>query len=438
MEKDLLLTDAQIVHIKYLLSVRRYEDAHRIAEKYRQITPLHWNSASLFEITFLYGLCCHFLGQDEEASFHIKAVFYSAHAIGCCYANACRDLLIQRTDFPMSDYMKKLPNAAAESFPFPEVTGADGFSDGIFNADTDDVYTLGDLIHDLRTEQHVSLRQLCLGLCSKSKMSKIESGKLQPDIAMTEILLQRLGVTERIFSFWGNEKEARLHDLKFRLLHTRTLPENLVNDYLDSMKQIIDPASRLYYQDYLVASALCVRDPAQRIEALKEALRHTLPDFDIYQAGCFRLGWEELSILNCIAIAYRCLDSFDMCSLYFCHITEYIKRVRPDAMLQVQILPITVRTQARMLYRHKQYDAFLEMTGQYLTGRSVMYYNLETLASLLFYRCQALMEVSPSHAEESMLLATYSINLNNLLGYRPNALILRNGFLNAFHIQIND
>ena len=88
-------------------------------------------------------------------------------------------------------------------------------TDGTYDFFSADVLTIGRLIHELRTEQGLSLTALCQGLCSKSKLSKIENDALQPDVFLTEALLQRLGISERGFTFWGSERESRLYELKF-------------------------------------------------------------------------------------------------------------------------------------------------------------------------------------------------------------------------------
>lgn len=52
---------------------------------------------------------------------------------------------------------------------------------------------LGKLIHQIRTEQKISLEKLARGLCSKQALSDIERGNVQADKLLLDIVLQRLG-----------------------------------------------------------------------------------------------------------------------------------------------------------------------------------------------------------------------------------------------------
>lgn len=76
-------------------------------------------------------------------------------------------------------------------------------TDGTYDFFSPDILTIGRLIHDLRTEQSISQIVLCQGLCSKSKLSKIENDTLQPDIFLTEALLQQAWQIRTRFYFLG-------------------------------------------------------------------------------------------------------------------------------------------------------------------------------------------------------------------------------------------
>lgn len=436
LEKERMQAEDAVVYTKYLLHTGDYSSALESADRYRHVTALHWNLSLLLELTFLTGMSWHYLGNRAKAAAHIKAAFYSAHAVESCYANACRSYLNQHSDFPMSDYMRKLPDIASIQYPAKEIIGTLSLADGVYNADATDVYTLGMLIHDLRTEQNLSLQTVCKGLCSKSKLSKIENGSLQPDIALTEALLQRLGMTERIFTFWGNERESKLNELKFKLIHTSALSKELSLKYLEEMEQLIEKADRLYYQDYLVAKALENESPANKASELAEALNRTLPDFDIYQINTYRLSWEELSILNCIATAYRKTDKSNLCSLYFYHVSEYLKRLHSDVMLQAQIYPHTIEAYCHTLYVQKQYNYILDLNEQYYAYLPLMRYNIGAYSSYLFYYCQALAECS--HFEEAILHAVYACNINYLLGHGMNTIVLKKYLQEDFSLSLAD
>lgn len=64
------------------------------------------------------------------------------------------------------------------------------------------VYTLGDVIHDERLSQGVTLHELSEGLCSASKLSKIERNKQKVSYFLTQSLLQRLNINDDLLRFY--------------------------------------------------------------------------------------------------------------------------------------------------------------------------------------------------------------------------------------------
>lgn len=293
-----------IVQAKYLLAVKDYEKVTQTAYNARQNIIGREGAALLCSLTFLTGLGYYYQGNSEEADAHIKSAFYSAHAVESSFATACRSYLLEHTDYSVSEYMKELPDIPLKRYPVKKPQDVSHFSDGIYSADMAESYTLGDILHDLRTEQKLSLQIVCQGLCSNSKLSKIENGTLQPDIALAEALMQRLGLSERIFTFWGNEKEAKFYDLKFKILNIPVPSKENVEPYLEEMALLVDD-NVAFRQEYLAERARLLPSAEEKIAALKESLSLTLPDFDIHQIHRYRLTWREIIILNNIAHAYR-------------------------------------------------------------------------------------------------------------------------------------
>ncbi len=436
LEKERMQAEDAVVYAKYLLGTGDCLSAVETTDRYRSATALYWNLSLLLELTFLMGLGLHHLGDTPKAAEHIKNVFYTAHAVKSNYANVCREHLSRHTDFPVSDYMRQMPEIDSKTYPVKEIMDTGHFSNGIFNADSPDIYTLGMLLHDLRTEQNLSMDIVCHGLCGKSKLSKIENGSLQPDIALTEALLQRLGISERIFTFWGNERESRLNDLKFQLIHIQNLSSKMQENYFQEMERLVDEKDVLYYQDFLVVKALKNRSPSHRISGLKKALHYTLPDFDIHEIMTCRLSWEELSILNCLADAYRKTDDSYLCSLYYHQITAYIAKVCPSIMLQAQVYPHTLKAYCHTLYIQRQYNAVLELQKQFCKAFNLMCYNIDTYGSYLFYYCQALGECMQFDA--ATLYAVYCCRAKGLMNQDSSAAILKRAFEANFNILLED
>lgn len=268
LEKERMLAEDAIVYAKYLIAVGEYAAGLETADFHRHRMAANVECAPLFELCFLTGLCHHHLGNQDRADVFLKAAFYSAQAVDSCYATVCREYLCQRTDFPVTEYMRGLEVALLKEYPFHGMDAA-GLADGVYDEGSPDVYTFGDLVRELRTGQKISQQTLCRGLCSASKLSKIEAGDLQPDIALAEALLQRLGMSERAFTFWGSEKDARFFDLKFKIIHDQLVPKETIQGYLAELERLVDGENALYRQEYLVDMACQPGDPRKSFSSCR-------------------------------------------------------------------------------------------------------------------------------------------------------------------------
>lgn len=432
LEKERMLAEDAIVYAKYLIAMGEYAAGLETADFHRHRMAGNVECAPLFELCFLTGLCHHHLGNRDRADVFLKAAFYSAHAVDSCYAAVCREYLCRRTDFPVTEYMSGLEVTPMKEYPFHGIDAA-GLADGVYDTDSPDVYTFGDLVRELRTGQKIPQQTLCRGLCSASKLSKIETGDLQPDIALAEALLQRLGMSERAFTFWGSEKDARFYDLKFKVIHDQLVSKETIQGYLAEMERLADGKNVLYRQEYLVDIACEPEDPRERILRLSEALRLTLPDFDIYNLSRCRLTWQEVSVLNLMAQSYQAAGEQGMATLFYSHILHYVEKNRLDVLFLNTFLTNVYYRYCQTLYRQNRHAELIALYGR--IDIATLKCNSNNLGGCLFYYSQVLAEAS--RTEEAVLAAVQSCALNDLVGLFRNAPILKNGFREDFFIVLD-
>ena len=270
-----------------------------------------------------------------------------------------------------------------------------------------------------------------MGLCSTSRLSKIEAGDLQPDIALAEALLQRLGMSERAFTFWGNEKDAKFYELKFRFINELPASREKRQNYLAEMGRLTDGGNVLYRQEYLVDFAFGLEDPRERIERLSEALRLTLPDFDIYDLPGCRLTWQELSILNNMALYYQLAGEQWMSTLYYSHILHYVEKNRLDVLFLSTFLPNVYLRYSQTLYRIKHRDELIALSGR--IDMFALKCSPTNLSGYLFYYAQVLAEAS--RTEDAVRTAVQSCALNDLIGLFRNGPGLRKSLREEFSIE---
>lgn len=433
LEKDRLEAEYSIVYTKYLLATGDYENALKLADEKRHQMVLNSDDGPLLELTFLTGLGYYFTNEHDKALTHFKTVFYSAHAIESCFSTICHNYVLKNFDLDILDDLNPLPDIPLTSYGTKKAIDTSTLGDGTYDIFSPDIFTIGSLIREFRTEQKLSQLTLCQGLCSKSKLSKIENGTLQPDIFLTEALLQRLGISERIFTFWGDAREARIYELKFRLVNKHHLSKDVTNTYLNELNILITEKDTLLQQFFLFETAIIKDSSFERLSCLLEALYCTLPKFDINLIYNYRLSWIELTILNNIAFEYHDSTLAFKSITYFDKILEYHTHAPYDIILQRNLFTVSLSMFSRILYLQKHYTELVNLF-------TLQIYNLlklqtKFLSSFFFFYSQSLGECS--NLDDIKKYANYSYYLNYLLESIPNAIGLKKYIKDDFCIDIN-
>ena len=431
-EKERLQADNTIVCTKYLIATGSYESALETVQSSRHKMALNAETAPLLELTFLTGLCCYHTGNVSEGEKYVKAAFYSAYALESCYATVCRDYLRRETAFPLTGEMGSRPDIPLHVYPAARIIDSGSLSGDCYDTAADS-YSLGNLIQDLRREQKISQSLLCQGLCTGSRLSKIENGSIEPDIMLSEALLQRLGFSDRVFAFWGSEKEKRLHDLKYKIMYERSLPPETLGAYLNEMEQLISEKDVLYRQEYLFLKTIKQLAPGKRIAGLTQALLLTLPEFKINEICSYRLTWCELTILNNLAHEYRLTEQSYLCSVYVSPIIAYMQTVKPDILFQKNILPFTYSIHCRTLYLQKLYKQTLDFADK--TDESLLKYNIGAYSIYLFFYSQILGECD--FLREAATRAINACAIDEMLEYLKNPKVLKKYFIQDFSIVLD-
>lgn len=431
-EKRWLLAKYAVVFTKYLLVAGDYPSAYHTADKYRQQAITWSEDAASLELTFLTGVSLYRCGEAQKAFSFFKTAIYSAHSIGSCYATICTDYIQTSLDADFTESVKDLAPIPLPQFPPIVCIDEKTLADGTFDLSSPDVLTFGALIRMLRTEQKLSQNILCQGLCSKSALSKIENGTLQPDMMLAEALLQRLGISEREFTFWADEREAKIHELMFQIVYCDNKTPAIIESLLDELCLSMTLQDKVLHQFILFRRAILKSSNEERISLLWEALALTLPDFDITHIHEYRLSWMELSILNNLGFQYRLTDTSHsgINLLYVLH--TYYTSNKLDVIFLSQTQSIMLYYFVRCLYTAKRYREIEDFFKH--SSVTIMKYHLLNYGTFLFYVSQSLGECGC--IEDAKSLGQYSYYLEQFLGYFKNAETLQKALLDDFSIEI--
>lgn len=387
LEKDRLLAELSIVSGKYLLASGKYSAALECAEAHRQKMMQNMTDAPLFELTFLTGLCRHLIGSEADALSLFQTAFYAAHSIESCYATTCRHCLETELQLVLPVDTDLFPDIPLVPYEQKQAADSVTLGDGTYDLFAPDALSLGRLIRDLRTEQKIPQAKLCLGLCSKSKLSKIENETLWPDVLLAETLLERLGISSDVFTFFGDKREAALFELRMRMIRITYSERAHMHAYIEEMSKLITPNDTLYWQYLCFEKAQFIDNPTDKMAELERVLSMTLPGFQFHMLSNYDLSWTELTILN--SLCHACADSSIVAGTkYFYKFLEYQQLSDIDILLLKRTLPVTTGMLTRRLYIQNRYAEIMELTGTF--SSPLMKSSLYFTGHIYVHYCQVL------------------------------------------------
>lgn len=430
-ERDRLLSRNAIARTKYLLYTHDYNKALETINEYRHLMVVNSENTSLLELNFWTAMSYYYCGNIEKAHQMFNDTFYSARAIESCYATTCLKFVSENTSIVIDDYIKSLPPIDCKTFKYEKITDSLSLSDGTYDLFSPDVLTLGRLIYILRKEQNISQAVLCQGLCSKSKLSKIENDQLQPDIFLSEALLQRLGVSERVFSFWGNSNYKILYELKSKILNSKLTSLKEQFALLKQFKELLSENNNILLQFYYALSYDFLDESERRIATLQNALNLTLPDFDILNINNYRLSLIELGIIGNIAYEYREISP-SKSNLYFSKLLEYMNLSSVNIMFQSLVYPIFIYKYAHSLYHQKYY---LQLFNLYtFSVARILKIHLDSLGFFTLFFVQALGECNDY--KKAFYYGKCAASIERMLELHSNALSIASTLKSDFDIEI--
>lgn len=430
-ERDRLLSRNAIARTKYLLYTHDYNKALETINEYRHLMVVNSENTSLLELNFWTAMSYYYCGNIEKAPQMFNDTFYSARAIESCYATTCLKFVSENTSIVIDDYIKSLPPINCKTFKYEKITDSLSLSDGTYDLFSPDVLTLGRLIYVLRKEQNISQAVLCQGLCSKSKLSKIENDQLQPDIFLSEALLQRLGVSERVFSFWGNSNYKILYELKSKILNSKLTSLKEQFALLKQFKELLSENNNILLQFYYALSYDFLDESERRIATLQNALNLTLPDFDILNINNYRLSLIELGIIGNIAYEYREISP-SKSNLYFSKLLEYRNLSSVNIMFQSLVYPIFIYKYAHSLYHQKYY---LQLSNLYtFSVARILKIHLDSLGFFTLFFVQALGECNDY--KKAFYYGKCAASIERMLELHSNALSIASTLKSDFDIEI--
>ena len=255
------------------------------------------------------------------------------------------------------------------------------------------VFQLGSIIRNRRIELGLSQEQLADGLCSVPTLSRIENGERMPTKNHFEMLMQRLGYSAIPLDFFTDRQDFLIHELKFKIRMayvTGDIP--LAIKLLDEFRSLHNEKSGIDQQFLLLYDTILHLEqytPDEQLVKFETALQLTCPGYNDNQIPHV-LSYEEIILLNNIAVRYDVPETREKAIQIFTILTEYLDSHRTDPEEALRTQPMILYNLSRSLGAGGHLDECIEICDRGIalaqkTGRC------NYMGKLLYNRAWALM-----------------------------------------------
>lgn len=180
---------------------------------------------------------------------------------------------------------------------------------------------IGSYIRQKRIDKGWSQAYLCENICEQPTLSRIENNERAPSASVVNALLQKLGLPAGQFfallsrddlALENLEQEIRNDRVRFRQAAAEKRPQVRAEilEKLEKLEALGGEDNRFVRQFTLsTQAAIGTADGPysfdEQLTLLLEAIRLTIPRFDLEKISQFQYSMTEVTIINQIALAYR-------------------------------------------------------------------------------------------------------------------------------------
>ena len=201
---------------------------------------------------------------------------------------------------------------------------------------------IGTYIRQKRLDKGWTQEKLCRGVCNAATLSRIENNERMPSVSVVKALLQKLGLPDgQFFALLGKD------DIAIEKLQKDILTDNLqlrraaqpqraeirerILEKLEKLENLGGEDNRFVQQFVGSARASAGRRDGpysyeERLEMLLEAIRLTIPRFDVKNIADFQYSLIEIIIVNQIALTYAKHGDRKKATSIFRRLLQYIER----------------------------------------------------------------------------------------------------------------
>lgn len=282
------------------------------------------------------------------------------------------------------------------------------------------IYPVGVVIKRRREERGISQEALAEGICSVATLSRLENGVRFPSRTNFMALMERLGYGSESSSIFASEEELDIHELQFRIrqaaIHRRY---DVMNQLLDKMEQDMkrqnaDPICEQFYRFERIICKDKAEITARDVPELEDILKITVPRYGKVPLKKLFLTYEELSVLNGIAVGYASGDNYEKGIGLFYEIRDYMREKIINSEERMRLYPAILYNLSKYLGLSGRYEECIRVCNDSIHELSE-YKRTQYLHKLCYNKAWCMSKISATeHRQEInklMLQAYYSAQM---------------------------
>lgn len=228
-------------------------------------------------------------------------------------------------------------------------------------------FFLGEYIKQKRLDLGLTQEQLCDGICEPMTLSRLENGKQTPSRNRINALLQRLSLPDDRFFALLSKNELEMEALQKEIVACN-VTEQVAEGFekLAQFEALAAPDDQIAQQFALRSRVLLGRlegryTPMEQITLLMQAIRLTVPRFDLENIESFLYTKDEITIINQIGLAYSDDGQNKKAAEIYYQLLRYVRKHFKETIISIGMLPLVLYNYARVL----------DLCGRYEDGADI-------------------------------------------------------------------
>lgn len=231
-------------------------------------------------------------------------------------------------------------------------------------------FFLGDYIKQKRLDLGLTQEQLCDGICEPITLSRLENGKQTPSRNRINALLQRMGLPDDRYFALLSKNELEMEALQKEIVACN-VTEQVAEGFekLAQFEALAAPDDQIAQQFILSSKVLLGRldgryMPREQIDMLMQAIRLTVPRFDLENIESFLYTKDEITIINQIGLAYSDDGQNKKAAEIYYQLLRYVRKHFKETITLIGALPLVLYNYARVLDLCGRYEEGAELAQE--------------------------------------------------------------------------